>query len=100
MPDFGATIIGTGSSLPEKRLTNDDLSVMPPTLIQVSASEPLIADAESYVDALRAAGGVVTLQTWKGKPHVFQLGWKVSKAASEALDELASFALAQVAATV
>ena len=28
MPDFGATIIGTGSALPEKRLTNDDLSRM------------------------------------------------------------------------
>lgn len=28
MPDFGATIIGTGSALPEKRLTNDELSRM------------------------------------------------------------------------
>jgi len=28
MPDFGATIIGTGSALPEKRLTNDDLARM------------------------------------------------------------------------
>lgn len=82
---------------PELLLTNDDLSLMPPTLIQVSASEPLVADAESYVDALRLAGGDVTLQTWKGKPHVFQIGWKVSKAASEALDDLASFALARTA---
>ncbi|HET7735647.1 MAG TPA: alpha/beta hydrolase [Nocardioidaceae bacterium] len=82
---------------PELLLTNDDLSVMPPTLIQVSASEPLVADAESYVDALRLVGGDVTLQTWKGKPHVFQIGWKVSRAASEALDEIASFALARTA---
>src|SRR3954463_8117587 len=28
MPQFGAIIAGTGSSLPEKRLTNDDLSRM------------------------------------------------------------------------
>jgi len=28
MPDFGATIIGTGSALPEKRLTNNDLARM------------------------------------------------------------------------
>src|SRR5438874_9946675 len=28
MPQFGAIIAGTGSSLPEKRLTNDDLSKM------------------------------------------------------------------------
>src|SRR5918999_776210 len=28
MPDYGAIIAGTGSSLPEKRLTNDDLSKM------------------------------------------------------------------------
>src|SRR3954464_8843876 len=28
MPDFGAIIAGTGSCLPEKRLTNNDLSKM------------------------------------------------------------------------
>ena len=28
MPDFGAIIAGTGSFLPEKRLTNDELSRM------------------------------------------------------------------------
>jgi 3-oxoacyl-[acyl-carrier-protein] synthase-3 len=28
MPEFGAIIAGTGSYLPEKRLTNDDLSKM------------------------------------------------------------------------
>src|SRR5437867_229479 len=28
MPDFGAIIAGTGSCLPEKRLTNDDLAKM------------------------------------------------------------------------
>lgn len=82
---------------PELLLTNDDLSVMPPVLIQVSASEPLVADAEAYVAAVRAVGGDITLQTWKGKPHVFQVGWRVSRAASEALDELASYVLAGTA---
>lgn len=82
---------------PELLLTNDDLSVMPPTLIQVSASEPLMADAESYADTLRLAGGDVTLQSWKGKPHVFQIGWKVSRTASTALDDIASFAIARTA---
>src|SRR5258706_15961792 len=28
MPNYGAIIAGTGSCLPEKRLTNDELSVM------------------------------------------------------------------------
>ena len=28
MPDYGAIIAGTGSCVPEKRLTNDDLSKM------------------------------------------------------------------------
>ena len=28
MPDYGAIIAGTGSFVPEKRLTNDDLSKM------------------------------------------------------------------------
>ncbi|HSV38862.1 MAG TPA: alpha/beta hydrolase [Nocardioidaceae bacterium] len=81
---------------PELLLTNDDLSVMPPTLIQVSASEPLMADAEAYVEAMRAAGGDVSLHSWKGKPHVFQIAFRVSKTASEALDELAAFALSKV----
>ena len=83
---------------PELLLTNDDLTVMPPVLIQVSASEPLVADAEAYVAALRAAGGDATLQTWKGKPHVFQIAFRVSRTADQALDDLALFVTEQVPA--
>lgn len=80
---------------PELLLTNDDLSVLPPVLIQVSEAEPLIADAEAYADALRAAGGDVTLQTWPHRPHVFQIAFRVSRAADEALDRIADFVTAR-----
>ena len=76
---------------PELLLTKDDLGVLPPVLIQASEAEPLIADAHAYVNALRAAGGDATLQTWPHKPHVFQIGFRVSRAASQALDDLATF---------
>ncbi len=76
---------------PELLLINDDLSVLPPVLIQVSEAEPLIADAHAYTDKLRAAGGDVTLQTWPRKPHVFQIAFRISTTASEALDDVALF---------
>ena len=85
---------------PELLLTNDDLSVMPPVLIQVSEAEPLIADAEAYVDALSLAGGNATLQTWAHKPHVFQIGFRVSPTADGALDDLAAFVLGHLPARV
>ena len=78
---------------PELLLTNDDLSVLPPVLIQVSEAEPLMADAEAYADAVRLAGRQVTLQSWQRKPHVFQIAFRISAAADGALDDLAAFAL-------
>lgn len=81
---------------PELLLTGDDLSVMPPVLIQCSESEPLARDAEVYAEALRAAGGEVTLQTWPDRPHVFQIAWRISATASEAVDRIAEFVVDQV----
>jgi monoterpene epsilon-lactone hydrolase len=78
---------------PELLLTEDDLGVLPPVLVQASEAEPLIADANAYVEALRAAGGDATLQTWPRRPHVFQIAFRVSGAASQALDDLATFVL-------
>jgi acetyl esterase/lipase len=49
----------------------------PPAFIQVGTEEALLDDALRIADALRAAGGDVTLQTWPRAPHVWHLfdGW-------------------------
>ncbi|RDI44958.1 alpha/beta hydrolase [Nocardia mexicana] len=45
---------------------------LPPTLIQVSDSELLTADAIDFADRLRALGTDCELQVWPGQIHVFQ----------------------------
>src|SRR5438874_1771936 len=60
MPQFGAIIAGTGSSLPEKRLTNDDLSKMVETsdewIVQrTGIKERRIAGPEESTATLAAA---------------------------------------------
>lgn len=82
---------GVPADHPELLLTRDDLSAMPPVLIQASASEILAADAEHYVGQLRAAGGDAQLRLWPRKFHVFQVAHRISRSASEALDDVASF---------
>lgn len=81
---------------PELLLTEDDLSVLPPVLLQASADEFLTRDAEAYLEALLAAGGEGELQTWPRKPHVFQIAWRISRTASKAVDDIATFVAKQV----
>ncbi len=50
-----------------------DLRGLPPVLLQVGAAEILFDDATRLAEAARAAGVAVTLQTWPGLFHVFQL---------------------------
>jgi len=50
-----------------------ELSNLPPTLIQASASEMLLDDARRYVNKARAAGSPARLQTWPGLLHVWQI---------------------------
>jgi len=49
----------------------------PPALIQVGDSEILRGDAEAMAERLKASGGEVALQIWRGTPHVWQIiaGW-------------------------
>jgi acetyl esterase/lipase len=82
---------GVAADHPELLLTNDDLSVMPPVLIQASSAEILAADAEHYVDQMRLAGGSAELRLWPRMVHVFQVAHRVSRSASEALDDAAAF---------
>lgn len=49
-----------------------DLSNLPPTLLQVSATEMLLDDAVRYANKARASGSPVTLQVWPHTLHVWQ----------------------------
>ena len=51
----------------------DDLSGLPPTLVQVSESEMLLGDAQRYAGKAHAAGSPVRLQSWPGLLHVWQI---------------------------
>jgi len=50
-----------------------DLRGLPPLLIQVGTAEILLDDATRLASAARKAGVAVTLQTWEGLFHVFQM---------------------------
>jgi acetyl esterase/lipase len=82
---------GVPGDHPELLLTNDDLSVLPPVLIQASAAEILAADAEHYITALHAAGGAGEVRLWPRQFHVFHVAFRVSRAAAEALDDVEEF---------
>lgn len=82
---------GVAPSHPELLLTNDDLTVMPPVLVQASDAELLTGDAEHYIEKLNAVGGNGQLSLYHRKTHVFQVAHRVSRAASRALDEIARF---------
>jgi len=75
-----------------------DLADLPPTLLQVSASEMLFDDARRYVNKARAAGSPARLQTWEGLLHVWQIFHPEVPEARQAFDEIAAF-LASVEAT-
>jgi acetyl esterase/lipase len=76
---------------PELLLTNDDLSALPPVLIQASSDEILAADAEAYIEALEKAGGHGELRLWPRQWHVFQVAFRISRSAVEALDQVEKF---------
>ncbi len=50
----------------------EDLSGLPPVLVEVGAHEVLLDDATGLADRLRNAGGSVTLTVWPELIHVFQ----------------------------
>lgn len=68
-----------------------DLSGLPPTLIQASASEMLHDDALRYTNKAQAAGSLVSLQTWEDMCHVWPIFADMLPEAEQAFDEMASF---------
>jgi acetyl esterase/lipase len=67
------------------------LQGLPPTLVQVSASEMLLDDARRYVNKARAAGSPVRLQTWEGVLHVWQIFQPEVPEACEAFEQIDKF---------
>lgn len=74
---------------PRMRVVLAPGDTLPPTLIQHGGIEVMTADARAAHDMLAAAGADVTLQSWPGQGHVFQMFG--GRAAREALDELTAF---------
>ncbi|MGB6230594.1 MAG: alpha/beta hydrolase [Litorimonas sp.] len=72
-----------------------DLSGLPPTLVQASASEMLYGDAVRYVNKAVAEGSPAALQAWSHMPHVFQIFDDVLPEAHDAFDAAAEFLRAQ-----
>ena len=49
-----------------------DFANLPPVMIQVGDLEIIMDDSLRVADRIRAAGGTVRLDVWKGMPHVWQ----------------------------
>ncbi|OHU98583.1 hypothetical protein BKN37_20465 [Mycobacterium talmoniae] len=80
-----------GISLPLPRLAHEDLSDLPPTLIQVGTREVLRDGAEELATRIAAAGVPCTLQIWDGQFHVFQAAAPVLAPARAAVSEIGAF---------
>jgi len=79
-------------SHPDQSPVYDDLSNLPPTLVQASSDEVLEDDAVRFVNKAQAAGSPVELQMWGGGlPHVWQIFDEYIAEAGAALDEVQSF---------
>ena len=69
----------------------NELSNLPPTLIQVSSSEMLFDDSIRYVEKARKHGSEVKLQIWDNLPHVWQIFDNFIDESHKALDQIGRF---------
>ena len=75
----------------------DDLSNLPPTLVQASSAEVLEDDAVRFVNKAKAAGSPAELQIWAGGlPHVWQIFDEYVPEAEAALEEVGLFLMKYV----
>lgn len=68
-----------------------DLSALPPTLIHVGGTEVLQADATEFAGVLARYGVPVTLKTWTGQVHLFQLLADLIPEGKQSLAEIGEF---------
>lgn len=83
--------MGRNPSHPDISPIFDDLSDLPPTLLQASASEMLYDDSVRYAAKAKAQGSDVKFQSWNNLPHVWQIFDDYLKEAHDALDEIGAF---------
>jgi acetyl esterase/lipase len=76
---------------PEVSPVFDDLSRLPPTLLQVSEAEMLFDDSRRYVNKALAAGSPARLQSWAGLLHVWHVMNPEVPEAMQAFDEIGRF---------
>ena len=69
-------------------LLADDLSGLPPALVQVAEHDPLRDDGLRYATALRAAGVPVRVTEYTGMPHGYLSFPRICRSAPQALAEL------------
>ena len=69
----------------------DDLSNLPPTLLQASSTEMLYDDSVRYTAKARAQGSDVVFQSWSNLPHVWQIFDHYIKESHHALDQIGDF---------
>ncbi len=70
---------------------NNDLTGLPPVLIQVGSTEVLLSDSELLAQQCAKAGVPLTLQIWDRAIHVFQVGADFLPDAREAIADIGTF---------
>jgi len=79
-------------------LLADDLTGLPPALVQVAEHDPLRDDGLRYAEALRAAGVPVRVTEYTGMPHGYLSFPRLCRSAPQALAELVADQRAVLAA--
>lgn len=83
--------LGLNPSDPQVSPVFADLSDLPPTLLQASATEMLYDDSVRYAAKAKTQGSDVTFQSWNNLPHVWQIFDDYVQEAHHALDEIGHF---------
>jgi acetyl esterase/lipase len=86
---WGMTV--DGQLEPRWSPVNHDFAGMPPALIQVSATEMLLADATELAQCYARADRPLTLQIWDNAVHVFHAAADVIPDAREAIADIGEF---------
>ncbi|WP_245975974.1 alpha/beta hydrolase [Amycolatopsis palatopharyngis] len=81
---------------PRLRLSGDDVTGFPPTLIQAGGREMLAADAEALARVLRRAGSDCELEIVPGQMHVFQALPRLIPEGRAALERACEFLAARL----
>lgn len=87
----GTYLNGADARSPLASPLHAELSGLAPILIQVGDAETLLADSTRLEDALKAAGGDVTLEVWDEMIHVWHLFAPILDKGQEAIAGMGEF---------